>query len=84
MQVRLDFEDLNLMDPDETGNCRVDYLQVRLTNNQQGVSKVIAFSVDQVNPRWFSLTADQALILEHSVCSSSTLASLMFKGPASN
>jgi len=27
-QVRLDFEELVLMDPDETGNCRVDYLQL--------------------------------------------------------
>ena len=28
LQVRLDFEELVLMDPDENGNCRVDYLQV--------------------------------------------------------
>ena len=28
MQVRLDFEQFNLADPDITGHCRSDYLQV--------------------------------------------------------
>ena len=27
-QVRLDLESFTLVDPDETGNCRTDYMQV--------------------------------------------------------
>ena len=34
MKVRLDFEELELMDPDSSGNCRVDYLQVNIISFQ--------------------------------------------------